>query len=61
MTTEQLLKEIQDCEDKSTCDLLCRKLADLLEKEQWHPHWISYPVGTNKYKQWRNTKYYEMP
>ena len=57
MTTEQLLREIQDCEDINSCDSLCQQLCDLLEADQWPPHWISYPLGTKKYKLWRNTKY----
>ena len=60
MTTEQLLREIQDCDDESTCDALCKQLSDMLEADNWHPYWIGNPVGTKKYKLWRNTKYGKM-
>lgn len=54
MTTEQLLREIQETED---CDSLCQQLSDLLEADQWPPYWLLYPIGTKKYSHWRNEKY----
>ena len=60
MNTEQLLREIQECNNESICDSLCQQLSDMLEADQWPPHWISYPSGTKKYTKWRNEKYGKM-